>query len=485
MGNTYSVISLMVPIIILNKVNICNQVNLDESVYFCVVYTGCESSLPTFALQISGTLLGCFLSNGPVSVSSAGLSTLLGNAVSFALSDVGFGLSLTGEFEKTFELYDGSKKNGKLKGNFYTHVAFDSSVLVPKDLEEYLDLGLDLMVVFQIGDGSVTETMRDLFSSGNPIDAVKTISKASLAGEGSIELTLKLGDLTYDLLPNLNMGDLAKVDLVLSTQTLKEGVLPGMYLYVSSGGDFLVAVVKYAMHNFASLISKIAPPGTEDALRDAADASASTLKGSLAFGLWFNTNSFGFLMNFPALVPLFGRITLTCKVKLMTIDITCGMGYDFPEWITAIWDGVKLISGAMKGAAKMILGGAVKVFNEAVEVAEGAVGHAVEQVGKHVAKVGKAAERGVKQVEKWCEDLGKGALNVLEDVGDGFVTVGSGTVKAAEAVGTGTVKAAEAVGTGAVKAAETVGTGTVKAAEVVGTGTAKAIETVFGGGGFR
>merc|ERR1719210_506046 len=135
-ANTYSVISLMVPNIILSQVGMCTTVNVDESVYFCVLYTGCESSLPTYALHISGTLVGCFLSNGAFSVASGGLSTLLGNAVSFALSDVAFGLSLTGEFEAFFDVYDGSKKEADLKGNFYVYVKFSTAGILPKAIEE-------------------------------------------------------------------------------------------------------------------------------------------------------------------------------------------------------------------------------------------------------------------------------------------------------------------------------------------------------------
>jgi len=63
------------------------------------------------------------------------------------------GLSMTGEFEKKFSVYDGDQIEVKLKGNFYTYVKVSTKNMVPAALEDYMKLDGKMVAVFQLGDG--------------------------------------------------------------------------------------------------------------------------------------------------------------------------------------------------------------------------------------------------------------------------------------------------------------------------------------------
>jgi len=236
-------------------------------------------------------------------------------------------------------------------------------------------------------------------------------------------LTLRLSDLTYGLLEDMTLGDVSEINVLLSTQTLAENrLLPGFYLAASSGSDFVGAVLDYAATHFSQVILKIAPP-----IGDIMDILVDTAKSALdfvgiSFAMWFNTNSLGFLVTFPAGIELLGEITLTCKVKLTTFGITCGIGYDFPQWLTAIWDGVKLVGEHLGEAGKWVgnaVGAITSEVTQAIDTAEQAVGE-IKQMGKYVDKVGEVAARGLATVESWSHDLADGAVDVLEDFVDGL-----------------------------------------------------------------
>jgi len=402
-GNNYSIISMMLPTELLQLAGLCALIpetivsdRDGKALYFCVAYTECEHSLPTFALQISGTLISCLLSSGPMSVSSGGLSTVLGNAVNLGLADVGFGISLSGEFEKTFTVYDGSLIDATLKGNLYAFVRFNTAGMVPDSLENYLGLECNLYAVVQVGSGVVTETVKEMAGSDNPVEFIKTVGKATLAGSGSIVLTLKLGHLTDFYIPDVTLGELASINVVLSTQSLPaNGLLPGAYFYAYSGSDFIANMMNYAFKEFGNLISAILPDGAADWLEEAFETLSSAVFGKLAFGLWLNTNSFGFVVTVPALI--FGEITLTCHVKLTTIGVSCGGGYDMPKWISALWEGTKMVIGAISDD-----------MDAALDAIETKMGHAAAQIGQVIDDVKDKAKGGAKGLAKWCEKTGVG-----------------------------------------------------------------------------
>lgn len=72
------------------------------------------------------------------------------------------------------------------------------------------------------------------------------------------------------------------------------------------------------------------------------DAGGS--KANLIF--WFNSDSVGF----KTLIPLWvaGNGELECRIKLKGFGVDCGWDYNKPQWISAKWDGPRMIVGEIQ-----------------------------------------------------------------------------------------------------------------------------------------
>merc|ERR1712113_982112 len=72
------------------------------------------------------------------------------------------------------------------------------------------------------------------------------------------------------------------------------------------------------------------------------DAGGS--KANLIF--WFNSDSVGF----KTLIPLWvaGSGELECRIKLKGFGVDCGWDYNKPQWISAKWDGPRMIVGEIQ-----------------------------------------------------------------------------------------------------------------------------------------
>jgi len=206
----------------------------------------------------------------------------------------------------------------------------------------------------------------------------------------------------------------------MSTQTLVESRLkPGLYLYAAMGSNFFANIASYASQHLGSTIRQIplSPVGWKGLnpvikwLHDAADWLNNTAQGAadalkyLSAGLWMNTDSFGFLL--ASNTPIFGKLTLTCKMKLTTWALTCGAGYEMPKWIQAAWDGVELVTGEMS-----------EKVDAALEHVESKLGHALEQCGKVIDDVAPGAREGAKDVISWAKDKGEALREVSPMVAD-------------------------------------------------------------------
>jgi len=350
-ANKYTIVSMMIPTMVLNTLGVCGDILPNSQFSFCVAFTVCDKQ-PTFALQLSSAALGCLFSNGGASVASGGLTAVIGNGVSGVLSSVGFGISPTGEFYKTFKSFDGSLVDAGLNGNVYMKIGAGTTGLLSDEVAKYLSIDGSFTGIFQVGDGMISNSVTQLLKvqPSEPKELLAALGRYTLAASADISITFKLSSITNGLLPNLGVGSLVEVNAVVSTQTLPgSGLLPGLYVYASNGGSHLVNVIKYAAHNFGALLEAIGGKGVGDALSKAAEAAQKSLSG-VAFGAYLNTNSFGFTVTVPAGAPLLlafpvlgvagaaalGSVTVSCKVKLTTGAITCGLGYDAPLWVSGL-----------------------------------------------------------------------------------------------------------------------------------------------------
>merc|ERR1719210_1422248 len=117
-------------------------------------------------------------------------------------------------------------------------------------------------------------------------------------------------------------------------------------------------------------------------MKDVEDSASA-----LEFGLYINTNALGLrfsipitptlLAGFPLGPAVGGTVTVSCKVKLSDIGITCGVGYDEPAWLSAFFNG--LHSGAKK-VLGAVSGGVDDAKKAAEETWESTVGGAVPLV---------------------------------------------------------------------------------------------------------
>jgi len=389
--NTYNVMAFSIPAAALNSFGLCGESDVQDAATMCVAYTSCSSGQPTFAMQLDGTSAGCFFSNGPVSVTSGGLSTLVGNAVSLGVDTIGWGVSLTGEFQKTFSIFDGSVRDATINGHTYMVVGVDLGNLLPASVDDLLQMSGTVYIVAQIGDGSLTQTVRDLYSTSNPVQMLAMVSQMSVYASFSVSLYVKFSDLTDNLLSDMYLGDAITINGLTTTQTIGD-LLPGMYLYSETGIDAMAAVMSWATSSFAGIIDAIG--GTNFASEFESLVSGADY-GSSKFGLFLNTDSFGFMIEVPATAAIFaafplggsmdlGTLEIECTVKLVSVGITCGIGYDSPRWLGALWKNAKMVLGAVSDTASA-------AFDSAVDAVGGLV--ADIQWGKVADKAGTVASK--------------------------------------------------------------------------------------------
>jgi len=228
----------------------------------------------------------------------------------------------------------------------------------------------------------------------------------TLAGQGAMSLKLLFGQMTNNLLADCSLGNFASFDFVASSQTLllggnnsNQSLLPGMYLYAYSGSPLVTNMIKFAMQNFGNLIEQIVPSEVGKKLSFGFGEVEDILDGSLAFGLWINLDSVGFSITFPpaammspTIGSLFGKLTLTCKMKLTTKAFLCGAGYDTPRWLAAVWDGLKLVWGNPS-----------YIVDDAWPAVEKKVGHLLEQSGDAIKSKANSAMRGINRFLPWSK----------------------------------------------------------------------------------
>lgn len=356
--NSYTVMAVQLPVALLNAYSLCTDEDVDGAANFCVAYTDCSSGQPTFAMMIDGTAAGCLFGNSGVTAATAGLSQIVSKAVANLVETVGWGLSLTGEFQKTFTIWKGDFEDVTINGNVFRTLGVDLANMLPEKTQKYLQVSGTFYSILQIGDGSVTQTIRDLYSADTPVDVLESLTSFSQFGSFSISVYFKFDDLTNGLLSDLYLGDSLTINGLATTQTL-DGAEPGLYLYAAAGEmNIMSAVMAWFCGSFAGIIDAIGGTNFADTLSDFFAGQSSSSSGK--FGIFLNTDSFGFMAEVEATAALFttfplagamdlGTITIECTMKLMTIGMVCSIGYDQPKWVGAVWE-------AINGAYQMVVG---------------------------------------------------------------------------------------------------------------------------------
>jgi hypothetical protein len=362
--NSYSVIAMQLPVLLLNQYGYCSDEDADEGANFCVAYTDCSGGQPTFAMMIDGTAAGCLFGNAGVTAATGGLSQVVSKAVANTIETIGWGLSLTGEFEKTFTIWQGDFEDVTITGNVFRTAGVDLGKMLPVKAQKYLQVSGTYSDIIQIGDGSVTQTVRDLYSADSPIDVIDSLTSVSHYGSFSISVYVKFDDLTNGLLGDLYLGDALTINGLMSTQTLN-GLDPGMYLYASAGGvNVMSNIISWFCSSFAGIVDAIGGSNFASTLSSFFGSQSSGTSGK--FGMFLNTDSFGFMTQVAATADLFtsfplgglmdlGTITIECTMKLLTIGMICSIGYDEPKWVGALWKAIngayQLVIGSVKDSA--------------------------------------------------------------------------------------------------------------------------------------
>jgi len=341
----YNLVAVGIPAPLLKLVG-CTGVST-ESAYFCLAYTKCEIGWPTFALQIGGSLISCVVSKEASVAISGGLfldfSAAARKGISTSVQGFGFGFSGTNRFKQAFEVYDGETKIATLHGTMYARLGMDFGDrlnAIPCSKHRWLDLKFSILGVFQMN--LKASSYSRAFAGEGPVSFWRKLSKVAFGGRGSVDFRVNLKMLTK-VFPDITGS--AEVQLVLGSIPVGSGVLPGFYFSAAASTNFFTEVLKFCLRSLGKLVD-LFTGGTArkaiDRLLLRKDAGGS--KANLIF--WFNSDSVGF----KTLIPLWvaGSGELECRIKLKGFGVDCGWDYNKPQWISAKWDGPRMIVGEIK-----------------------------------------------------------------------------------------------------------------------------------------
>jgi len=206
---TYSIFSFAVPMKLMNLMG-CT-VEAEGPATMCIAYTGCDGE-PSFALQMNGATAGCVFGNDAMDISSEGLSEVFGEAISIGVDQIGFGLSLNGQFPTTFKVYDQKGTSDvTLAANVYfqAETTTDNMTFIPEVVREYLEVDGHYQAALQYGDGKVTEQIRKVFSSKKTLTAIKELTQVTVASQFKAKIKFLLSKLSTDhsaKLPDIDLG---------------------------------------------------------------------------------------------------------------------------------------------------------------------------------------------------------------------------------------------------------------------------------------
>lgn len=297
---------------------------------------------------------------------------------------IGLGLSFMGDFHIAHEIFDNKASKGqgldkesrkvKVRANFFKFFQFGANspcrvarLLLPEFVAEYFDIAGAISVAVQFGrKGDLIGNIATMFKNvatntagQNIMQALKLVTFLVSLCTFYVDLLIKCNAF-HPTLPNWWVGKLFYVNGMLSTVTC-DGALPGFYLYVAAGTDFVgSAISNYVFAVGEPLIDAIAGPGAAYAI--GARVAKAMKRGwgeqgqTIEFGLYFNSEAFGAMIGFAgslvaglvagSLIPgmsltagfiagtvgdLLGRVTLTCRWKYGS-KLVCKLHYCEPFW---------------------------------------------------------------------------------------------------------------------------------------------------------
>jgi len=356
----YSIMSFGVSQAILDAMGLCasDSANL---VSMCVAYGTCENGLPTFAIQISGPMIGCMGSNPAIGASTLGIGEILGEAASLGISSVGFGISASGSFQMSQSLWAGNGSVGSTSitspGNVYANVAIGLKGCLPAAVAQYISMPGSITAMIELGNGNMATEVATIAHSKNVSSALETLGSLSMLGKITAAVGINLMTITNNALPNLALGSFT-IDALLSTQSVG-GLDPGLYIYADDCISMIAIMEKalsWAAQGLSAVIDKASGQTgilttASTKLSSAFSASDGSSKGQ--FGIFMNEASFGVLFEFPVgdlfpfPVPL-GTMTLNCQFHFHHGGLTCGVNYDKPQWVAAVVSDGKMVIGNIK-----------------------------------------------------------------------------------------------------------------------------------------
>ena len=254
----------------LDAVGICTAVSSEptKAASACVAYTACGSSgYPTFALSINGDLLGCALSNPAVDAATEGVGWAAGEVITAGVENVGFGVSMTGAFEKDISIYSGHGNTAtpvSINGNLYVTMGFSVFKSLPDNVKNLLSITGELTLMAELEDGDIA----NFYEPGSAVQKLQDLDQFTFVATASLKVTLLLSELTDDILANFELPNALTGSLVVSTQQFSSGTTsPGVYLFVEDGvsvGSILMAAISWIIKTVGGFIDLIAgePPPT-------------------------------------------------------------------------------------------------------------------------------------------------------------------------------------------------------------------------------
>ena len=120
-----------------------------------------------------------------------GLSEIAGEAVELGLNQVGFGLSLEGSLSLDQHVWAAGDSFEPsplaLRANMYGNIEISDESLPPA-LGGFVEVTGRAYQFFQVGDGSPSTEVKELFGDRSPMNKVRTLSRVSTSFHAEVDV---------------------------------------------------------------------------------------------------------------------------------------------------------------------------------------------------------------------------------------------------------------------------------------------------------
>jgi len=158
--------------------------------------------------------------------------------------------------------------------------------------------------------------------------------------------------LVANLTLNLTPGEF-EIDGMMSTQHISN-VLPGLYIYGSVNVESPTQLIFQYLKNsdvMKKIFTSILPSSAYNKICDFFDKGKTKPN---EFGVYINTNSFGFMVDLnpdaiPGLSIIIGKqLKIECKIRFASAGIVCGVHAGTPKWLAVLIHAGKFVYGEIK-----------------------------------------------------------------------------------------------------------------------------------------